>query len=74
MTPTGGLVDAAHNQRAALADLQQARARSIAWRDGVRTGLDRQVLDPLEADGKRLLARLTDEAHALARLRQSLVR
>lgn len=51
--PLGAAVAA---QSAALAGLASGRSSSGAWSDAQRTALDRARLDPLEQDGRRLLA------------------
>lgn len=52
------LGDAIQIQQRALGDLRRSRESSVAWHDQQRENLNRQVLDPVEADAKRLLEAL----------------
>jgi len=61
-----GLRDAIGMQQRALGELRQSRDASSAWSDEPRRRLDRQTLDPLTADGQRLLESLRKAAHELA--------
>ena len=69
-----GLRDAIAVQQQALTDLSRSRASSSAWVDEQRASLDRNCLDPLATDGKRLLEALRKAAHEIAAARQSMVR
>jgi len=48
------LREALSRQREALAALRRSRADATAWVDDQRRSLDRECLDPLEHDGRRL--------------------
>jgi hypothetical protein len=61
-----GLRDAIALQDGALSELQQSRTGSAAWADDQRHSLDRQCLDPLQADGRRLLDALRKAGHEIA--------
>jgi hypothetical protein len=61
-----GLRDAIALEQRALAELQQSRSGSAAWADERRHDLDRQCLDLLQADGRRLLESLRKAAHEIA--------
>jgi hypothetical protein len=61
-----GLRDAIALQQAGLSDLQRSRDASAAWADDQRENLDRQCLDPLAAEGKRLLEALRTAGHEIA--------
>jgi hypothetical protein len=61
-----GLRDAIASLQRALADLQQSREASAAWSDPQRQSVDRQCLEPLAADGRRLLDALRKAAHEIA--------
>jgi hypothetical protein len=55
---------AQHHQ--GLAELQRSRAASDGWSDEQRHRLDRQCLQPLEQDGRRLLDALRRAAAEIA--------
>ncbi len=74
MASGSGLRDAIALQQQALAGLRQSREASGAWCDEPRRSLDRQVLDPLQEDGQRLLERLRGAARDIAQAQQGLVR
>jgi hypothetical protein len=61
-----GLRDAIGLQQRGLSELQQSREASSAWSDEPRRRLERQTLDPLTADGQRLLESMRKAAHELA--------
>ena len=68
------LRDAIAVQQQALSDLSRCRAGSAAWADEQRMTLDRTCLDPVTADGKRLLDALRKAGHEIAAARKSLSR
>lgn len=61
-----GLRSAIAQQQQALSELERARAGSAAWDDDQRRGLDRDCLDPLSVEGKRLVEALRKAAHEIA--------
>ena len=69
-----GLRDAIAVQQQALGDLSRCRAASAAWADEQRVSLDRNCLDPVTADGKRLLDALRKAAHEIAAAQQLMAR
>lgn len=69
-----GLRDAIVVQQQALSELARCRAGSSAWADEQRASLDRNCLDPVTADGKRLLEALHKAAREIDAAQQSLAR
>jgi hypothetical protein len=69
-----GLRDAINTQAGALGELQRSRDGSVAWADEQRYGLDRQCLEPLDKDGRRLLEALRKAAHEFTTAEGMLVR
>ena len=61
-----GLRDAINLQQRSLSDLERSRNASTAWSDQQRQQLDRQCLEPLTADGRRLVAALRKAGHEIA--------
>lgn len=57
--------DAINLQRRSLGELERARNESSAWADEQRLRLDRKCLDPLQADGRRLVDVLSKAARDL---------
>jgi hypothetical protein len=69
-----GLRDAIAAQQRALGELKRSREASAAWSDEQRHRLDRQTLEPLAADGQRLLQALRAAAQEIAAAQSKLSR
>jgi hypothetical protein len=58
--------DAIAQQQRALGDLERSRADSTAWSDDQRNSLDRNCLEPVMVDGRRLLDAFRKAGHEFA--------